>query len=280
MNRTAIAALVCAVVLALALPGCSAPRPVTLPPGTTMERLHNAGRITVGVKSDQPGLGFRNPATGKYQGFDIRIAEIVAAALGLKTNQIRYVEIPTKDRESALIEGRVDIVVASYSITSERLQKVGQAGPYFVTGQQLLVREDDKTAIKSLDDLRDAVVCVVTASTGSQTAHDNRLKTTEHTRYTDCVRELLNASVRAVLTDGAVLRGYEAEQHEKLEVVGKPLTTERYGIGYRKGDLAFCQFLTDAIIKAERDGAWAKAFMETLGKAGAAIPANPQPDPC
>ena len=48
-----------------------------------MDRIHRSGKLIVGVKVDQPGQGFRNLATGKLEGFDIEIAKIVAAALGL-----------------------------------------------------------------------------------------------------------------------------------------------------------------------------------------------------
>ena len=62
--------------------------------------------------------------------------------------------------------------------------------------------------------------------------------------------------------------------------MGIPFGTERYGIGYRKGDLAFCQFLTDTITRVRDDGSWKKAFNATLGKASAPAPVPPTPDPC
>lgn len=285
MNRTstltAVRAGALALTVVLALVACATPVRVTFPPGTTMDRLHRSGRITIGVKSDQPELGFRNPATGRYEGFDIRMAEIVAAALGLRPSQITYVETPSKNRESVLKQRRVDIVVASYSITDERRHEVGQAGPYFVTGQRLLVREEDKTRIKEPDDLSDDKVCSVTSSTSIPWAREKyKGRLVELTNYTDCVRQLLNSSVRAVLTDGAVLLGYASQQPNKLEVVGRPLSTERYGIGYPKGDRPFCQFLTDTIRRAEDNGGWEKAFKETLGKAQGKSPPRPTPDPC
>ena len=275
------AASVCVLALAATLAGCGAPKPVTFAPGTTMDRLHRSGRITIGVKADQPGLSFRNPATGQYEGFDIRMAQLVASALGLRPSQITFVETPSKDREAALIHHRVDIVVATYSITAQRQQEVGQAGPYYLTGQRFLVREADKDTITGPADLTGAMVCSVTGSTSipwAEREFTNRLL--ELPTYTDCVRQLLKKTVRAVLTDGAVLLGYAAQQPNKLAVVGTPLSTERYGIGYPKGDLAFCQFLTDTITQAENDGAWAKALKDTLGRAGAPPPTRPAPDPC
>ncbi len=98
--------------------------------------------------------------------------------------------------------------------------------------------------------------------------------------YTECVRMLLGRDVAAVTTDNAILLGYAAQQPDKLKVVGEPFTQEQYGIGYRLGDRAFCQFLTDTITTAQRDGAWAAAFDRTLGRAGVPRPPVPNPAPC
>jgi glutamate transport system substrate-binding protein len=282
MNARMVAAGLCAGLLLLGISGCDrGTQEVSFPAGTTMERLNKAGKITVGVKFDQPGLGFRNPATGEVEGFDIEMAKILAAELGLTPDDIEFVQAVSADREPFLESGRVDIVIASYSITERRRQRVGQAGPYYVTGQQVLVREEDKTKITGPDALRGVKVCSVKESTSVVTWRQKygvepvALKT-----YTQCVQRLLNKSVDAVTTDGAVLRGYEAEQSDKLEVVGPAISEEKYGIGYRKGDRAFCEFLTDTIEKAVANGAWEKAFRSTLGKSGAELPPRPTPEPC
>ena len=96
--------------------------------------------------------------------------------------------------------------------------------------------------------------------------------------YTECVQLLLGSQVDAVTTDDAILLGYVGEQPDKLKVVGKPFTTEEYGIGfYPSSDVAFCQFLTETLRLAVEDGSWAAAFERTLGKAGVPMPTPPQP---
>jgi glutamate transport system substrate-binding protein len=282
MNRTVAVAATCAAVLALT-PACARPAPahVTFPAGTTMARLHDTGRIRVGVKFDQPGLGFRNPATNKFSGFDFEIARIVAAKLGLTPDRISYREARTMDRERLLRDGRVDIVIASYSITDEHRQKVDQAGPYYVTHQQLLVRRKDRDTAADPARIPGDRICSATGSTSiRQWQQRYGTQPVAKSTYTECVQRLLGGSIDAVTTDGAVLLGYAAQQPTKLAVVGIPFGTERYGIGYRKGDFAFCQFLTDTITRVRDDGSWKKAFNATLGKASAPAPVPPTPDPC
>lgn len=280
MNRATIAAVLCAALLTPASAACNRPEQVSFPPGTTMDRISRSGRLTVGVKADQPGQGFRNLATGDYEGFDIEIAKIVAVALGLTQRQISYEEIATNDRETALKQGRVDIVVASYSITPERREQVGQAGPYYLTDQRLLVREKDKDRIRSVADVRHVWVCSVKGSTSARTIRTYTTRLIEESTYTPCIQRLLNRKVDVVTTDSVILHSYAAQQPDKLEVVGGSLRPEHWGIGYRKGDLAFCRFLTDTITKAVNNGDWRRAFDETLGRLGVPPPTEPTPEPC
>ena len=76
---------------------------------------------------------------------------------------VNYEETISDNREPYLKEGRVDLVAASYSITDERRALVGQAGPYFLTGQQVLVKSDSD--IESIEDLKGQEVCSASGST-------------------------------------------------------------------------------------------------------------------
>lgn len=275
--RTVGALLAAALVLGLA--ACGGPERPDFPAGSTMARLQDAGRITVGVKFDQPGVGFRNPATGKPEGFDIEMAKIVATALGLSTSDIKWVQTVSPDRESYLVDGRVDVVIASYSITDKRRERVGQAGPYYETGQRILVLKGN-TDITGPADLAGATVCSVRDSTSLETAREYDARPVGLATYTECVQRLLAGSVTAVTTDDAVLVGYARKQPDKLQVVGAPFHTEEYGIGYRRGDTEFCRFLSETIGRAQADGRWQRAFEATLGQVGVATPSRPALDPC
>jgi glutamate transport system substrate-binding protein len=143
-----------ALTLALGLVACGddeeeAPAPVEdeaasqFEPDTMMDRIAERGTIQIGVKKDQPGIGFQEPGADSPRGFDIQMAEIVAAKLGIEPDGIEWVETVSKNREPFLQNGTVDLVLASYSITDERQEVVGQAGPYYVTGQQRLDLDQD-----------------------------------------------------------------------------------------------------------------------------------------
>jgi glutamate transport system substrate-binding protein len=272
--------IVATLLLVLGLTACGGgPGQPEFPAGSTMARLQAAGKIVVGVKFDQPGVGFLDLATGKPEGFDIEMAKIVARTLGLSTKDIEWVQTVSLDREEYLKSGRVDVVIASYSITAARQAEVGQAGPYYETGQKLLVRKDT-TDVRRPEDLEGRTVCSVEDSTSLENLRKYRAVARGLPTYTECVQQLLSGQVDAVSTDDAVLVGYARKQPDKLQVVGRSFHDERYGIGFRRGDTEFCRFLTATIRAAEADGRWRKAFENTLGKVGVDTPPAPEPDPC
>ena len=243
--------------------------------------LADKGSITIGVKIDQPGIGFKAPGADAPEGFDVEIGRMLAGALGISDDDITWVETISDNREPFLQQGRVDLVIASYSITDERREIVGQAGPYYVTGQQLLVREDDKDEITGPDDLKSIKVCSVEGSTSLARVEDEYgAKPVPFSTYSECVDQLKNETVDAVTTDGAILLGYAAEDPDNLEVVGEPFSEERYGVGYQKDAAGMCEFISDTLTSVEDAGTWAEAFENTLGESGVETPEPPALDQC
>jgi glutamate transport system substrate-binding protein len=246
--------------------------------GTRMKELADAGKITIGVKYDQPGIGFKGATDDAPVGFDPEIGKILAASLGIDADKITWKETISDNREPFLQKGEVDLVIASYSITDERRKVVGQAGPYYVTGQQLLVKKGSD--IKSVDDIKGKEVCSVTGSTSLDNVEAKGAKPRGFDTYSECRDQVADGSVDSMTTDGASLLGYAAEDPENLEVVGEPFSEERYGVGYSKDSPEMCQWITDTLKKAEDDGTWAKAFEATLGKSGVKTPEPPKMDAC
>jgi glutamate transport system substrate-binding protein len=252
----------------------------SFPAGTTMDKLAKAGKITIGIKIDQPGIGLKDPAGGKYTGFDVEIGKIIAADLGLKPEQITFVEAVSANRETFLQNGTVDLVIASYSITDARKQKVSFAGPYLETDQDLLVGKDSKIA--GLADLAGKKVCSAKGSTSFKNIQTNIPQATAVglDTYSQCVDQLGTGQVDAVTTDGAILQGYAAKSSGQLKYLPVSVNPQKqkYGIGLAKDDAAFRAWLDDQLTKAYNDGTWAQAYTATLGQAGTPAPTPPAVD--
>jgi glutamate transport system substrate-binding protein len=246
--------------------------------GTAMKDFAESGEITIGVKYDQPGIGFKGATDDIPIGFDPEIGKILAASLGIAPEDITWKETISDNREPFLEGGEVDLVIASYSITDERRAIVGQAGPYYVTGQQLLVPTDSD--IDSLDDVAGTEVCSVTGSTSLENIKAEGATPRGFDTYSECVDQVLDGTVDAMTTDGAILLGYAAQHPDDLKVVVEPFSEERYGVGYSLDSPEMCQWIQDTIADAQEDGTWGEAFEATLGKSGVDTPEAPAMDEC
>lgn len=240
---------------------------VDLADSPTYERMVERDGVIVGVKNDQPGLGLEDATTGERTGFDVDIARWIAASLGFDEDQIQYETIPSANREQAIVNGDIDYYVGTYSITDSRKEQIDFAGPYFITGQGLLVAADNED-ITSPEDLAGKIVCSVTGSTPLQRIRDEYSPgdTVEYDTYSQCVEQLKAGSVDAITTDEAILAGYVALEPDALKIAGEPFSEERYGVGLEKGDTA----LKDHINALFNDGGdvWTALFEEHLAPAG------------
>lgn len=226
-------------------------------------------KLKIGIKFDQPGLGLKEG--NEYTGFDVAVATYVAEKLGTAKDDIQWVQAPSAQRETLLETGQVDMILATYSITDSRKEKVGFAGPYFIAGQDLLVRQDDDsiTGPESLDGKR---LCSVTGSTSAQNVKDEvpGVNLQEFGTYSECVSALVSNAVDALTTDDTILAGYASQDQYQgqLKVVGAPFSEELYGVGIAKGNLEQCEQINEAIRTMISDGTWETAVQENLGAAG------------
>jgi glutamate transport system substrate-binding protein len=241
--------------------------------------------ITIGIKYDQPGLGQKEGDT--FKGLDVDVAKYVAKELGYEGDKVVFKETPSAQRETAIQGGQVSLIFATYSITDERKQKVSFAGPYFIAGQDLLVRSDN-TDITGPDTMNGKTLCSVTGSTPAENIkkkYATSVKLFEQDTYSKCVEALVGGSVDAVTTDNVILAGFAAQpQYEgKLKVVGTPFSTEKYGVGLKKGDTATCEKVNAALQKMVSDGSWQKAIDDNVGPSGFKVDTKtnpPKPEPC
>jgi glutamate transport system substrate-binding protein len=247
---------------------------VELADSPTFQKMTERGRVVIGVKEDQPGLGFRDATTNEFSGFDIEIARMVAAGLGFSTDQIDYSPVPTPAREDTISRGDVDYYVGTYTINDGRKEQISFAGPYFQAGQGLLVRADEQE-ITGPETLAGKTVCSVSGSTPIQRVREQGLtdQIVEFQTYTQCVDQLLTGQVDAVTTDDAILAGYASQQPDELKLVGETFSEEPYGIGLNRDDAALRGKINDILQASYDDGTWQKIYDNTLGQSG--TPASP-----
>ena len=241
-------------------------------------KVSSSDRMIIAVSYDQPGLSVRR-LDGSYRGFDVDVAKYIANELGVKEENITWREAQPGNRETLLTSGEADMVVSTYSITDKRKEIVDFVGPYFVAGQDLLVRMNE-TRIDGPKSLNASLrLCSTAGSTSAayvkeQFAKDVNL--VEYAKFSDCVTALLANNVDAVTTDDVLLAGYAAQNPELLRVVGDPFSKEEYGVGLHRDDPNSKAKVQEALQKMIDTGAWRKSLEVNIGSSGYKIPDPPK----
>ena len=288
--RTARMPVVLFLLVGLALTGCGDDDKTTsaggkeakFEAGTTMAALNTAQKITIGTKFDQPLFGLKG-LSGEPEGFDVEIAKIIVGELGIPTGSIAWTETPSAVREEKIQQGAVDLVAATYTINAARKERVTFAGPYYVAGQDLMVKKEN-TTITGPDSLKAAKVkvCSVSGSTPAERIKQyvDASQLVLFDVYSKCADALRTGQVEVVTTDNVILLGLIDKSSDTFKLVGKPFTQEPYGLGIKKGDVKFCEFIDATLQKAVADGRYNAAWEKTAGKVAGAVPAMPAHDPC
>lgn len=256
---------------------------------SVVDKIAKDHRVAVGTKWDQPGLGLKT-GTGDPQGFDIDVAKYVIKELsGGQPLDIEWKESVSTNREAFLANGGVDLVVASYSITEARKQKVTFAGPYIVAHQDTMVRFDS-TGIEKATDLVGKRICQIPGSNSyrriTELPPDGKLglkvQLVGAVNWSECVAKLGGNNLDAVTSDDLLLAGFAAQGGGRFRILGDPFTDENWGIGLRKGDIKTCQAVNVAILKMYSDGTAQKLMDKWFGKyTGLNLPtAVPPADGC
>ncbi len=249
---------------------------VSFPAGSTMATLNSAQKITVGTKFDQPLFGLKN-LQGQPQGFDVEIAKLLAGELGIPADKIEFVETVSANREPFLQQKRVDMVVATYTINDKRKQVVDFAGPYYVAGQDIMVKKGNPLGIKGPGDLAGKTVCSVAGSTPAAKIRSDypQANLVEFDVYSKCAEALKNDQVQAVTTDNVILLGLIDKDKQSFELVGAPFTQEPYGIGLAQDRDDLRHFVNEKLTQMYQDGRWAKAWQATAGQVTGKTPEPP-----
>jgi polar amino acid transport system substrate-binding protein len=249
-----------------------------------MATIQARGRLRVGVSPTTLLFSAVNPFNGQFEGFDDDIAREVAAALFPGADpaaRIEFVAIPQTDRVSSLVDGRVDMVVSTFSINCTRLQDISFSTEYFTSGQRLLVPvQDQDTTLAQLGDDH-ATVCAANGSTSLDNlrALDPAPEVEGAASHTECLSLLQQGEIDAVSTDDTILAGMVV-QDPNVVIVGERMTDEHYGLGLPKGHDDWVRYVNGVLENVRSSGRWAQIYDQWLLEPMSTInPTTPAPPP-
>jgi putative glutamine transport system substrate-binding protein len=235
--------------------------------------LQTKGKIRIGTQEDNTPFSVKNPATGKWEGFDVAYGrEIAKAIFGTADDPDKYIEyvpVTSATRIPSLTDNKADVIIKTFTINEDRKKQIDFTDVYFKTGQRILVKKDN-TTIKEAADLGGKTVCAQRGSTSEQnisTATSNAARLLLLDSYPACLLALQQGQADAISTDETILFGL-AKQDANTKLVGKYFSTELYGIGVKKssgGDrTGFVDFLNRTQIAMIVNGTWASLYEQYI----------------
>lgn len=255
MNHLRRVLILSSVVLLQALSGCARPPEETAGQATTSDRLQavrEAGVLHVASFDGNPPFGFVDPASRRIQGLDVDYAKALADGLG-----VRLEVVPTNpaNRVALLVSGKVDLVLANFTITPERAQQVDFSIPYFASGTQFIAPRGQLKTADQLEGLRIGV----DKGTVNEIVLRQKYPGAKLVAFDDtplAFAALENGSVQAVSQDGPKLAGLLARvsDRDKYEIPDFAISDDLIGVGIPKGQVALKAYVDGTLRALEADG--------------------------
>lgn len=163
----------------------------------TLDEIKESGKIVIGVFSDKAPFGYVDE-NGEYQGYDVYFAERIAQDLGV---EVEYVSTDPASRVEYVATGKVDIILANFTVTEERAQQVDFALPYMKV--MLGVVSPGSALITSVDELAGKTLIVVKGTTAETFFEKNYpdVELQKYDEYADAYNALLDGRGDAFSTD-------------------------------------------------------------------------------
>ena len=252
-----IAALVLVLVLSLSLVAAASADVVY----RTLDEIKASGTINIGVFSDKNPFGYVDE-NGEYQGYDVYFARRIGEDLGVTVN---YVSTEAANRVEYLETGKVDIILANFTVTPERAEKVDFALPYMNVA--LGVVSPDSRIIKDLSELTaDDQVIVISGTTAEDYLIKNNPEITlqKYDTYANAKNALENGNAVAWANDNTEVIAY-ALQNEGY-TVGIPSLGSQDTIApaVTKGNESLLNWINDEIKALAAENFFHKDYEETL----------------
>jgi polar amino acid transport system substrate-binding protein len=235
----------------------------TLMAADTLEAVKKKGVLVAGVKDSTPGFGFVDEKTREIVGYDVDFVRAIAKKMGVK---LELKPVTSASRMPQLTEGNIDIIAATMTATPERAKQIDFSLTYFFTGQKFIVK---KGTVKTLADLDGKRIGTAKGSTSEQNAAKALPKATvlSFDDYPQAFLALQQGKVFAVTTDESILANLlgRAPNKQQFEIPDIQISDEPYGLGMRKGDKNFGDFVNKTLLEMEKSGEAKRIFDQWFG---------------
>jgi ABC-type amino acid transport substrate-binding protein len=244
-------------------------------------KIKQAGTLRLGATQTSNLFSLLNEKDGRIRGFDAGLAQLLTRYILGDGSKFKFTQVTSSTREQVLINDQVDMVLATYSITPARAEKISFAGPYYTSQAGVLVKANNK-AIRSYADLAGKKAATQAGSTGPAILAQFAPKAVvqEFQTHQEALDALRQGRVDAYVTDYTLLLNVLSQGTGEAKLAGAPFgPQDPYGIGLPKGSDGVA-FVNAFLKRIEAAGTWAKLWTVTIGqRTGSTNVPTPPPIP-
>ena len=238
-------------VLALALAaGLSAMVPAYA--ADLLEQARARGTLRIAMEGTYPPFNFKDPKTGQLAGYDVDVARLVAAKLGLRPE---FVATEWAAILAGLAANKYDVIVSQVGITPKREQAFDFSRPYTYSSPQLIVRKNDRASYASLADLKGKKLGVGQGSVFEQQARQVAgIEVKSYPAAPENLQDLAFGRIDAALNDSLMVAYLLKNSQLPIKAGARVGAVERMGIPFPKGNPQFKAALDKVLLDAANDG--------------------------
>ena len=222
--------------------------------------IKQSGKLIIGVFSDKAPFGYIDK-DGNYQGYDVYFAERLAKDLGVKAE---YISLEPANRVEYAKTGKVDIVLANFTVTKERAEQVDFALPYMKVA--LGVVSPKKDNITSIDQLKDKLLIVAKGTTAETyfAKHYPEVKLLKFDQYTETFNALLDGRGAAFSTDNTEVLAWAMKNPDFKVGITSLGDLDTIAPAVQKGNKELLAYINDEIKKLGKENFFHKNYEATL----------------
>lgn len=222
--------------------------------------IKQSGKLIIGVFSDKAPFGYIDK-DGNYQGYDVYFAERLAKDLGVKAE---YISLEPANRVEYAKTGKVDIVLANFTVTKERAEQVDFALPYMKVA--LGVVSPAKANITSIDQLKDKLLIVAKGTTAETyfAKHHPEVKLLKFDQYTETFNALLDGRGAAFSTDNTEVLAWAMKNPDFKVGITSLGDLDTITPAVQKGNKELLAYINDEIKKLGKENFFHKNYEATL----------------
>lgn len=233
---------------------------------SSIEKIKAEGKVRIGVFSDKPPFGYVDEK-GENQGYDVYLAKRIAKDLLGDENKVEFVLVEAANRVEYLQSNKVDIILANFTVTPERKEKVDFADPYMKVS--LGVVSPDGAPIKSVEELKGKKLLVNKGTTAESyfTKNYPEIELVKFEQNTETFAALTDGRGDALAHDNTLLFAWAKENPGYTTFISSLGDEDAIAPAVKKGDTELLEWLNDEIDKLTKEGFFKEAFDKTLAPA-------------